>query len=199
MKHAVIVAHPNPDSFNLAMAHAYETAAKALGHEVLMRDLYSIGFDPRLGADEIPGSTGFNPRPDAQAERAMLADADVFVFVYPVWFNTPPAILKGYLERVFGTGFGFSTGAQGMQPLLKGKLMVSLSSSGAPQAWMSQTGAWTALRKLFDEHFASVTGLSVIEHLHFGEIVPGITSEAVGACLDQVGEAVRRNFGPPTN
>lgn len=195
MHHAVIVAHPNPDSFNLAMARAYAAAAQAQGDTVALRDLYRMDFDPRLGAGEIPGPSGFQAGADVVAERAALSPVDVFVFVYPLWFNAPPAMLKGYLDRVFGMGFGYGPGPEGNRPLLRGRRMISLSSSGAPQAWMRQTGMWDATRKLFDEHFSGVCGLTVVDHLHFGGIVPGITAEAVKGCADQVAEAVARHFG----
>lgn len=106
MKHAVIVAHPNVDSFTLTVARTWAEAAKAAGHTVELRDLYRIGFDPRLQDEEIPRPDGFQPGKDVLAERAAIGDADVFVFVYPLWFYAPPAMLKGYVDRVFGMGFG---------------------------------------------------------------------------------------------
>jgi NAD(P)H dehydrogenase (quinone) len=197
MKHAVIVAHPSPDSFNLTMARAYQTAVEGVGGEVVLRDLYRIGFDPRLADAEIPRPKGFTPAADVLAERALIGDAQVFVFVYPLWFNSPPAMLKGYVERVFGMGFGYGRGADdaGPGPLLRGRMMLSISSSGAPRDWVVETGAWSAVRKLFDEHFASVCGLSVLDHLHFGEITPGITADAVDGCAAQVDAMVQARFG----
>lgn len=197
MKHALIVAHPNPESFNLAMAHAYEQAAAGLGHTVVLRDLYRLGFDPRLGLAELPGPHGAAPAADVAAERALIGDADVFAFVYPLWFYAPPAMLKGYLDRVFGMGFGYGSGGASNTPLLRGRMMISVTSSGAPEAWMRQTGSWEAVRKLFDQHFADVCGLALMDHVHFGGIVPEITPQSVAACADEVATAVRRHFGPP--
>src|SRR5258707_9590992 len=108
VRHAVIVAHPKPDSYTQAMASAYREAGLAGGHEVVFRDLYGMGFDPVLKEAEIPWSPHFAPADDVTAERAVLQDADVFAFFYPIWLNAPPAILKGYLERVFGTGFAYA-------------------------------------------------------------------------------------------
>ncbi|HXQ12258.1 MAG TPA: NAD(P)H-dependent oxidoreductase [Caulobacteraceae bacterium] len=195
MKHAVIVAHPNAQSFNLTMARAYETAARALGHAVIVRDLYRLGFNPCLAADELPSADGFHPGADVASERALLADVDVFCFVYPLWLDSPPAILKGYLERVFGYGFAFERGPAGNTPLLEGRSMISVSSSGAPTAWVRQTGDWSALSTLFDGHFAEVCGLSFVDHLHFGDITPGLTAEAVRAAAAEVESAVKRRFG----
>ena len=74
--------------------------------------------------------------------------------------------------------------------------MVSISSSGAPEPWVTDSGAMAALRTLYDEHFAAVCGLSVAQHLHLGEITPGITKEAVQGCADQVAVMVRALFAP---
>lgn len=190
MKHAVIVAHPNPDSFTLSMAKAYVEAAEGRGDTAVLRDLYRLGFDPCLKAGEIPSPAGFAPAPDVVAERARIGEAEVFAFVYPLWFNAPPAMMKGYVERVFGMGFGYGMGAGGNRPLLEGRRMVSITASGAPERWMKQTGAWQALKALFDDHIAAVCGLSVAAHLHFDSITPGVTAEAVAGCADEVRQAV---------
>ncbi len=195
MKHAIVLAHPKPDSFTAAMATAYAGALGASGHEVMVRDLYRMGFDPRLCADELPGITMPKPHEDVMAERALISDVSAFAFVYPVWFNAPPAILKGYLDRVFGMGFGYGMQGGANTPLLGGRSMISITSSGAPHSWMIETGAWDAMRKLFDEHVAAVCGLVVLEHLHFGGIVPGITEEAVEGCAQDVRALAARRFG----
>ena len=196
MKHALIVCHPGARSFTLAMAEAFAGALRKAGHEVLIRDLYAMDFDPRLQLDEIPAASGFAPRADIVAERDLLQDVTSFVFFYPVWFNAPPAMLKGYIDRVFGMGFGFGPGHGGNEPLLTGRSLISFTSSGAPKSWMVETGAWDAMRKLFDEHVAGVCGLTVRDHIHFGAIASNITREAVKACADEARAAAARHFGP---
>ncbi|HWA04586.1 MAG TPA: NAD(P)H-dependent oxidoreductase [Rhizomicrobium sp.] len=194
MKHAVVVAHPNARSFTLSVAGAYCDAARARGHAVVLRDLYRINFAPCLAASEIPGPSGFEPGKDAVSERLLLGDADVFAFVYPFWLNAQPAMMKGYIERVFGMGFAYGPGRGGIDPLLAGRKMISFTSSGAPMDWVASTGAWDATRKLFDEHFASVCGLEVVDHVHFGSIVPGIRADAVERFLARVRETFTRHF-----
>jgi len=192
MKHALIVAHPNPDSFTLHMANAYVAAVREGGGEVVLRDLYRMGFDPCLKAGEIPDGHSFAPSDDVKAERAVIGDADIFAFIYPLWFNAPPAMLKGYIDRVFGMGFGYGMGKGGNRPLLTGRRMISFTSSGAPRHWLNETGAWDAVRKLFDEHVAAVCGFTLADHVHFDSIVPGITGEAVDDCAQGVKAAVAR-------
>jgi NAD(P)H dehydrogenase (quinone) len=194
MKHAVIVAHPNPESFTIAVAGAYRDSAQQRKHDVIMRDPYALDFDPCLRKDEIPWSKDFRIHADVAAEHEALRDVEVFALFYPLWLNAPPAMLKGYLERVFGMGFAYSRGRGGNEPLLRGRKLISFSSSGAPTDWVVQTGAWQAVRTLFDAHFAGVCGMDVVDHVHFGGIVPGIRSDVVADHIDTVKQKLAEYF-----
>jgi NAD(P)H dehydrogenase (quinone) len=197
MKHAIIVAHPNPKSLTLSIAHAYAQAVGALGQTSVTRDLYKLGFDPCLRAGEIPGPDGYRCGADAQRERDLIADADVFALLYPFWFNAPPAILKGYVDRVFSMGFGYEPAPSGgNQSMLDGKRLISITTSGAPDAWVKDTAALETLRRGFDAHVGAVCGLIVTDHLHFGGVVPGITAEAGREILATVKDTVRTTFDP---
>ena len=194
MKHAVVIAHPNARSLTAAVGRAYAQGARDLGHAVVVRDLYRMGFDPCLKAEEVPGPHGCRFGRDVEDERALIGDADVFAFVYPLWFNAPPAILKGYVDRVFSLGFGYAAARGGTEPLLEGKGLFSVSLSGAPEGWVRETGALAALETLFDRHLAHMCGLTVEAHLHFGDITPGITEEAGVDIQAQVRKAVGQRF-----
>jgi len=197
MKHVVIVAHPNPKGVSCQIAHAYARAAASLEQETLIRDLYRLGFDPCLKAEETPGARGYAMHADVLRERDLLSSADVFAFVYPLWFNAPPAMLKGYVDRVFGMGFGYAPDARGGNvALLDGKRLISFTTSGAPDSWVKETGAVDGLVKGFDRHLAAVCGMMVVDHVNFGGVTPGITEEAVEDILGQVRAAVRRVFEP---
>jgi len=198
LRHAVILAHPDHASFNAAVAGAYIGGVEALGHSAQLRDLYALGFDPRLQAHELPWRDGFAAGADVLVERGALAEADTIVFVYPLWFNAPPAMLKGYVERVLGMGFGYEPGEAGTRPLLRQKRLVSITTSGAPDQWVDQTGALTRLRAGFDDHLGAVCGLNVLAHLNLGGVTPGIREDAAEAMLDQVRGLVSRLFGPPS-
>lgn len=194
VKHAVIFAHPKAESFTGSVAKTYAEAAAFLGHQVVMRDLYRMNFDPRLQEDELPFAGGAHPRPDVAAERQLLTDVNVFALIYPFWLNAPPAILKGYLDRVFGYGFAYGRSGRS-EPLLQGKLLITFSSSGAPLDWIRRTGTFAATEKLFDSYFAELCGLTFLDHAHFGGIVPMIRADAVAAKLDSVREVVKKHFG----
>jgi NAD(P)H dehydrogenase (quinone) len=196
VRHAVILAHPAPSSFNAGVAKIYVDAVRGFGDAADLRDLYAQAFDPCLRADELPWRKDFALHDDVAAERAVIGAAEVIVFVYPLWFNAPPAILKGYVDRVLGMGFAYEAGESDARPLLSGKSLVSISTSGAPGAWAQQSGAISRLRAAFDEHVAAVCGLAVLEHLHLGGVTPGIRADAAEALFDQVRAMALRLFAP---
>lgn len=195
MKHAVIVAHPKARSFTASVAEAYIRACKELGHTLVVRDLYHIGFDPCLKAAELPFEASFQPGSDVVAERHLLKDCQAFAFFYPLWLNAPPAMIKGYLERVFGFGFAYGGEGRSYNPLLAGRQLISFSSSGAPVDWLEHSGSLPAVRTLFDQYFAKLCGMTVLDHVHVGSVTPGASSYFVQARLDDVSKIVNRHFG----
>jgi NAD(P)H dehydrogenase (quinone) len=155
-----------------------------------------MGFDPLLKASERPDAPSHAPGADVAAERALLDDADVFAFVYPLWFNAPPAMLKGYIDRVFGAGFGYRTLRNGGEdPLLVGRRMISFTSSGSTRARLEEQGAWMSIRQLFDAHFANMCGLEVVDHVHFPSIVTGLAKRWVDENLWVTEQKVLEHFG----
>ena len=93
MLHAVVLAHPKPTSFCAALARTCVEHLRAGGHEAQLHDLYAMDFDPRLQAEEMPTPHGVTPAPDVVAERRRLSAVKSFIFVYPFWFNAPPAMV----------------------------------------------------------------------------------------------------------
>lgn len=100
----IILGHPDSGSFCGALAGAYEQGAKAAGHEVRRIDLGRLGFDPVLHK----GYAEIQPlEPDLLDAQAAINRADHLVFVYPIWWGAPPALLKGFFDRAFLPGFAF--------------------------------------------------------------------------------------------
>jgi NAD(P)H dehydrogenase (quinone) len=198
MKHAIIVGHPDPNSFTIAMAGAYAAAVATLGHSCIVRDLYRLEFEPRLKLSEMPTRPAWAPAPDVEAERQALKDADVFAFIYPFWFNSPPAIVKGYIERVFGAGFGYAELRQGgHDPLLKDRQLIHVTASGSSTAWLNEQGAWMSMRNLFDDYLGKICGMRVRPHIHFDSIVPGLAPRWVETNLKTLETKVISYFGQP--
>jgi|GEM_PF-3026523 len=109
----VILAHPNPASFNHAISAQAMATLKDNGHTLFFHDLYAEGFDPVLPAAKIPED---GPVPPLIQEHCReLAQADGIVIVPPHWWGQPPAILKGRVDRVFrpGEAYKFAPGDGG--------------------------------------------------------------------------------------
>lgn len=109
----IVLAHPDPKSFNHALARGVAGELRARGHRVTVRDLYADGFDPVLPAAEAARGARV-PAAVARQIRA-LARADGLVIVHPNWWGQPPAILKGWIDRVLRpeTAYRFLEGDAG--------------------------------------------------------------------------------------
>ncbi len=196
MKHALIVGHPDPNSFTMALARHYIETLSALGHTHVLRDLYSLDFDPRLKLSELPDRPIWSTAPDAAAERSAIHDADVFAFIYPLWFNSPPAIVKGYIERVFGAGFGYAQlRVGGHEPLLVGRQLIHITASGSSSAWLNEENEWESQRRLFDVYLGRLCGMRVRPHIHFDSIVPGLEQDWVDLNLKTLESKLTEYFG----
>lgn len=198
MRHAVIFSQPCKDSFTASVAATYAEAAQSLGHSVVIRDLYSMEFDPCLKACELPYRPDFKPGKDVLEERAILQQCDVFALIYPLWLNAPPAMVKGYLDRVFGFGFAYGENGHSYVPRLVGRSLISFTSSGAPTEWVEQGGGLEAAQNLFDRYFAELCGLTSRGHFHFGSITPGASEFFIKARLKEVALACSNIFGRQT-
>ena len=135
LKVTVILAHPDPESFNHAIAAAAVDALLAVGHDVRLHDLYVEHFDPTMPASEIPQGAAL-PRAIAAYCRE-IADVDGIVVVHPNWWGQPPAILKGWIDRVMRPGvayrFNEGDGGEGVpEGLLKARTALVLNTSNTP-------------------------------------------------------------------
>ena len=198
-KHAVILCHPELDSFNAAVAKRYCETVQQFGHEVVLRDLYRMGFDPVLKANE-QAQSAFTLSPDVVNELKVIDGTDVFVLVYPIWFAMPPAMLKGYVDRVFGAGVSFrSVRNRQTTPLLYGKRLVSFTSSGTTLSWLAEQGAWVSLQNLFDHYLLRGFSMNSAEHKHYDSIVEGLEKRFVDEYLYDVEQNARRICGTIDN
>jgi NAD(P)H dehydrogenase (quinone) len=191
--HAVILAHPNPRSFNAQVARTYCDAVAQHGQTAVLRDLYTLGFDPVLHQSERPGPNLFSAADDTRAELDIIAGADVLVLVYPIWFGTPPAMMKGYIERVMGYAVSpASMQQQRGNGLLRGTRLLSFTSSAASGPWLAEQGQDQAIRTLFDRYLAHGFGMKTPEHVHFDGMVEETSERVVAEHLHQVGQVARR-------
>jgi putative NADPH-quinone reductase len=130
----VVIGHQNPEQTSLCHAIA-GTAVEELnhgGHEVVYHDLYAEGFDPVLPHGEVPKDSEVPAEIARQCEEVRSADG--YVVVHPNWWGQPPAILKGWVDRVFRQGVVYEFGEGGaVNGFLTGKTAVVITTSNTPR------------------------------------------------------------------
>lgn len=132
MKILIILAHPNPASFNHAMANACREELLAQNHEVIFHDLYTEKFDPFLYHEEFPDNADLPPEIAKHCDE--LSQADGIIIVHPNWWGQPPAILKGWVDRIIrpGVAYRFLEGDSGEgvpEGLLKAQTAIVFNTS----------------------------------------------------------------------
>jgi len=127
----IILGHPRTDSLCGALADAYGKGAREAGTEVRRLDLAKLAFDPDVHTPS-PNQQAFED--DIRKARALIMWAEHLVFVYPTWWGTLPALLKGFLDRVLTPDFAFNTceGGTGYQGLLGGRSAQLITTMDTP-------------------------------------------------------------------
>jgi len=105
MNISIILAHPNQGSFNHAIANTAADALRGNGHRVILHDLNQENFPPLLTAPELQGDAKLEPAVSQHC--AEIAAADGIIVVHPNWWGMPPAILKGWIDRVLRPGVAY--------------------------------------------------------------------------------------------
>ena len=136
MKISVILAHPSKESFNHAIAITAVETLKMNGHAVHFHDLYAEKFDPLLPIEEFPKETSLPPMVDFHCRE--ISAADGIIIIHPNWWGQPPAILKGWIDRIIrpGVAYEFLDGDQGEgipNGLLKAQIAVVFNTSNTSE------------------------------------------------------------------
>lgn len=132
MKISVILAHPAQESFNHAIAAAAIETLNANDHRVYFHDLYRENFAPLLLSEEFPKETSLPP--DIEKHCKEVSQAQGIIIIHPNWWGQPPAVLKGWIDRVLrpGVAYEFREGDKGEGipiGLLKAKSAIVFNTS----------------------------------------------------------------------
>lgn len=195
MNISIILAHPNKESFNHAIAAAVITALRENSHQALFHDLYAERFDPVLSAAEIPK--------DAPLEAAIqrhcdeLAAAGGIIIIHPNWWGQPPAILKGWIDRVIrpGVAYEFMEGDAGEgvpKGLLKAKAALVFNTSNT-QAEREIKAFGDPLETIWKNCIFELCGVRNVYRKTFSIIVTS-TPQRRDEWLQEVREAVNNAF-----
>lgn len=134
----VVLAHPRGDSLTAQLARRAVARLEADGHTVDVLDLHAEGFDPRMGPEDEPDWSDPDKEYSAETRAHMdrIAGAEILVVVFPLWWFGLPAVLKGWIDRVWNNGFAYGR----RRPLLKGKRMVWIPLVSYPEAKFKELG-----------------------------------------------------------
>lgn len=160
----IVHAHPEPRSFVSALKDAAVSELGAAGHVVEVSDLYAMDFDPRVSRADFSGAADpgyFKPQreqlhantegafaPEVRSEIDKVLRADVIVFTFPMWWFALPAILKGWVDRVFAMGTIYGHGKVHETGPLRGKRALLAFGTGGPAASYAPGGRNGELRAL---------------------------------------------------
>lgn len=165
MKILVLDAHPYDESYCSSLAQKYAEGAKNGGHEVKIISLRNLKFDPIL---HYGYSKPMELEPDLANQQELLLWCDHLVIVTPLWWSSPPALLKGYIDRVFLPSFAFKyvEGKPLPEKLLTGKSARVIYTQSAPFLY-SFLAYGDAFWKLMKKGFLEFCGFKPVKRIVF--------------------------------
>jgi len=192
----IVLAHPRTGSFNHAIAATARNTLLQAGHQVTLRDLCAEGFDPDFTAGELERGNIAPPQVREHADLVLAADG--IIVVHPNWWAMPPAVLKGWLDRVLrpGEAYRFGTNEKGEGVVigqLKAKAALVFSTSNTPrEAELRLYG--DPLDNLWKTCVWGFCGVPRVERLNFEPVIAS-TPEQRAAWLQEVVQQTRSVFG----
>ena len=208
MKVLLIFAHPEPHSFSAALKDTAVETLTAAGHQVVVSDLYGMGWQAVLSREDFPEleALTFDPSraqeaawrnesqaPDVVEEQAKVAEADLLLFHFPLWWFSMPAVLKGWVDRVLSRGFAYSAGRKyGRGHFLGKRAMVCITTGTAASLYQPNGIDGDLLHVLWPIHNGTLayTGLTVLPP--FAAWMPGrVTDDQRAAYRNGYAERLR--------
>ncbi len=185
----VVIGHQRKGSFCHAIAAAAVDELKAAGHEVVYHDLYDENFNPILRHEEIDGDV---TDPLVKRHIDEVLGADGYVVVHPNWWGQPPAMLRGWQDRVLRQGAVYKFTEQGVVGLLGGKRAVVLTTSNTPRD-VELASFGDPLENHWKTCVFGFCGVEDFYRRNFESIILS-TPEQRKAWLAEVREIIRRRF-----
>jgi putative NADPH-quinone reductase len=189
----VILGNPNPRSFNHALAKTVKDTLTGQGHTVIFHDLYAEKFDPTLPLAEMQTLND----PTIRRYTEELANADALVIIHPIWWGMPPAVINGWVDRVFrvGVAYRFQEVAPGVGVpvgLLKAKKAVVFNTSNTPHDAESLR-CKDAMGNLWQVCVLDTCGVKEVERRLFGPMNASTPAQREG-WIKEGAELVKKEF-----
>jgi NAD(P)H dehydrogenase (quinone) len=169
MKITIIYSNHQQGNFNEQLLERLKASLLKTGHEFVIRDLYAIDFNPVLRTRDFEMIGSGQIPEDISKEQSFVKWADLLLFIYPVWWGGMPAIVKGYIDRVFSWGFAYKSNGNGAYPLLTGKRAMVMSTMGQTRADYEK-GMFKAMNTINVEGVFGFCGIEVVDEIYFSSI-----------------------------
>ncbi|MFQ3550028.1 MAG: NAD(P)H-dependent oxidoreductase [Armatimonadota bacterium] len=164
MKVLVVYAHPYSGSFNNALCKEYIDGLRETGHVYDLIDLYADYFNPVLKAEDFQLFQQGKAADDIAKYQEKVLWADAMVFICPVWWFSIPAVLKGWIDRVFSIGFAYGYGENGLVGLLKHQKVVIIQTCGGTEDAYENYGFKAGMEKSIDDGIFRFCGIQNVQH-----------------------------------
>ena len=165
----IVFANPNPNSLTASFTKHITEFATQRGHSVTTRDLYELNFSPILGRQDFNKLLDGQLPADIQVEHEYIKKADLLLYLYPIWWAGPPALFKGYIDRVFIKGFAYQKHADGtFTKGLTDKKAIIINTMGANTDVYEKTGMLKSMNMPIDTGVMDFCGVDVLDHIYFG-------------------------------
>ncbi len=198
MKHLIVKALHRDESFLAGGIEKLVETLKKSGETAHVRDLYHEQFQPVLTKEDFMALNNDRLPSDIALEQEYIKNANILWIVFPVWWSSMPAILKGYIDRVFLSGFAYKMHGDRSVGLLTDKKVIILNSMGMSREEYKKTGMFDALRLTIDIGIFEFSGMQVIEHKYFTSIMSA-THALRSKYLDEIVRLAKQVAGSKNN
>jgi Putative NADPH-quinone reductase (modulator of drug activity B) len=185
MKHLIIYAHPKDGSLNHHLMQTVVEILQSKNQEIEIRDLYQLNFNPILSLEDMKGQRIGKVADDVKQEQDYIFWADHITFIYPIWWTGMPAIMKGFIDRVFSYGFAYRYDQGIQRGLLTGKQTTIINTHGKSKTEYESTGMDKALSLTSDKGVFTYCGLEINQHFFFDK-ADKASSEVIEEWTSQV-------------
>lgn len=182
----IIFGHPNPDSFNGAILKTIEKKLEEKGYPYISKNLYQLNFNPILTINDFARMSNSTVTNDIALEHADIEWAKNIIFIYPIWWAGSPAIVKGWIDRVFSKGFAYAPQEDGtIKGFFGEKTVLVITTSGSSKENMKQSRMMSAIEKIMMEGVLQFCGVKNMQYKNLYE-VPTATDEEREKMLGEI-------------
>ncbi|HLR21138.1 MAG TPA: NAD(P)H-dependent oxidoreductase [Tissierellaceae bacterium] len=191
MKHLIIYSNPEEESFSHEIKEYVKRFSKENRNEVIIRDLYKLGFDPVLSKEEVRLQDEEKVVDEIKREQEYIDWADFITFIYPVWWMIP-AMVKGYFDRVLSYGYAYRF-EDGKPKALLNKKALRYNPMGTPRNIYEKNGLRKAYEKVIDSGILQSSGIEVVDSILFGGN-PREDKDLQEKYFDELDNSLRKNL-----